>query len=209
MALAEGVLPAEALELDIGTLGLEADILAGIGGAVGLAEGVAAGDQRDRLFVVHRHAGESIADIARRGERVGIAVRAFGVHVDEAHLHGRERIGEVAIAAVTLSRQPLALGAPIDVLAWLPGIDAAAGEAEGPEAHRFQGDVAGQDQKVGPGDLAAVFLLDRPEQAPRLVEVDVVRPGVQRGEALLARPRAAAAVLYPVGAGAVPGHPCG
>ena len=45
-------------------------------GAVALAEGVAADDERDRLLVVHRHAGERLADVARRGERIGVAVRA-------------------------------------------------------------------------------------------------------------------------------------
>jgi hypothetical protein len=33
-------------------------------------------------------------------ERVRVAVGAFGVYVDEAHLHGGERILEVALAAV-------------------------------------------------------------------------------------------------------------
>ena len=53
-----------------------------------LAEGVAAGDQRDGLFVIHRHAREGLADIARRGDRVRVAVRAFRIHIDQAHLHG-------------------------------------------------------------------------------------------------------------------------
>jgi hypothetical protein len=59
---------------------------------VGLAEGVAAGDERDGLLVVHRHAGEGLADVARRGERIGVAVGALGVDVDQAHLHGGERV---------------------------------------------------------------------------------------------------------------------
>ena len=49
----------------------------GIARAVGLAEGVAAGDQGDGLLVVHRHAGEGLADVAGRGERIGVAVRAL------------------------------------------------------------------------------------------------------------------------------------
>ena len=61
-------------------------------GAVGLAEGVAAGDQRDGLLVVHRHPAERLADVAGRGERVGVAVGALGVDVDQAHLHGAERV---------------------------------------------------------------------------------------------------------------------
>ena len=40
-----------------------------IAGAVGLAEGVAAGNQRDRLLVVHRHARERLANIPGRRER--------------------------------------------------------------------------------------------------------------------------------------------
>jgi hypothetical protein len=45
----------------------------------------------------------------------------------------------------------------------LPDIRAPAAEAEGLEAHRLKGDVTGEDQVVGPGDLAAVFLLDQPQ----------------------------------------------
>ena len=67
-----------------------------------LAESVAAGDQRHRLFVVHRHARKGLANIARRGHRVGVAVGAFRVHVDQAHLHGGQRICQFAVAAVAL-----------------------------------------------------------------------------------------------------------
>jgi hypothetical protein len=55
-------LPAEALILDRAAFRLRADQRR-IAGAVGLAEGVAAGDQRDGLFVVHRHAEEGLADV--------------------------------------------------------------------------------------------------------------------------------------------------
>ena len=60
--------------------------------------------------------------------------------------------------------------------------------------------------EIGPGEFAAVFLLDRPQQPARLVEVGVVRPGIERREALLAGAGAAAAVGDAVGAGAVPRH---
>jgi hypothetical protein len=60
--------------------------------------------------------------------------------------------------------------------------------------------------QVGPGELAAVLLLDGPEQAPGLVEVGVVGPAVERREALGAGAAAAAAVGGAVGAGGVPGH---
>ena len=66
--------------------------------------------------------------------------------------------------------------------------------------------VAGQDHQVGPENLRAILLLDRPEQATRLVEIGVVGPGVGRGETLLPRARAAATVRDAVGTSAMPGH---
>ena len=50
------------------------------------------------------------------------------------------------------------------------------------------------------------LLLDRPQQPPRLVEVAVVRPAVERSEALLAAVGAAAPVGGAIGARRVPGH---
>jgi hypothetical protein len=88
----------------------------------------------------------------------------------------------------------------------LVDVGAAAAEAEGRAAHRLDRDVAGQDEQVRPGQLAAIFLLDRPEQAPRLVEIAIVRPAVERREALLARGRAAAPIAGAIGAGRMPGH---
>src|SRR5205085_656568 len=54
--------------------------------------------------------------------------------------------------------------------------------------------------------FTAVFLLDGPEEAARLVEVAVVGPAVEGGEALAAVARAATAVTGAVGAGTMPGH---
>src|SRR5438045_7689930 len=112
----------------------------------------------------------------------------------------------ITIAAVTLVGQPLAFGPPVDVLFGLPDILAPAPETERLEAHRLEGDVAGENHQVGPGDFPAVFLLDRPQQPARLVEVRVIGPRVEGREALLAGAGAAAAVGDAVGAGAVPRH---
>ena len=101
---------------------------------------------------------------------------------------------------------PLLLGAPIDVALGLEDVRAAAAEAEDRPAHRFDRDIAGEDEQVGPADALAVFLLDRPQQAPRLVEVAVVRPAVERGEALLPAIGAAAPVGGAIGARGVPRH---
>src|SRR5205823_9525367 len=87
-----------------------------------------------------------------------------------------------------------------------PRVRTPAAEAVGLEAHRLEGDVAGEDHQVGPGDFPAIFLLDRPQQPACLVEVAVVRPAVERREALLAPPAAAAAIADAVGPGCVPRH---
>ncbi|EEF93589.1 hypothetical protein CATMIT_01779, partial [Catenibacterium mitsuokai DSM 15897] len=144
--------------------------------------------------------------VARGGDRVGIAVGALRIDVDQAHLHRAERIFQHAIAAVALVAEPFGFHAPVHAFFGFPHVGAAAGEAEGLEAHRLQRDVAGEDQQVGPGNLVAVFLFDRPQQAPGLVEVAVVGPAVERSEALLPGAGAAAAVEDAVGAGAMPGH---
>ena len=89
----------------------------------------------------------------------------------------------------------------------MKNVRAPAAKTERLKAHRLEGDVAGENHKVGPGDLPAVFLLDRPQQPARLVEVHVVRPAVERREALLAGSGSAAAVANAVRAGAVPRHP--
>jgi hypothetical protein len=83
---------------------------------------------------------------------------------------------------------------------------ATAGETEGLEAHRFQRDVAGEHVEVRPAELGAIFLLDRPQQATGLVEAGIIRPAVERGEALLAATGAAAPVRHAIGAGAMPGE---
>ena len=91
LAALEIAVPAKALFLDACTLRLRTD-KPGITGTVALAESVAAGDQSDGLLVIHRHAGECLADVAGRGHRVRLAVRAFRIDVDQTHLHGGKRI---------------------------------------------------------------------------------------------------------------------
>ena len=203
--LAVVVPPPQALLLDACAFGLGTDVLLP-DRPVGLAEGVSAGDERDRLLVAHRHAAERLPDVRCRRQRIGDAVRPFRIHVDEPHLHGAERLLELTVAAVARILQPGLLGPPVDVLFGLPDVLPPSREAEGLESHRLQGAVAGEDHQVGPGDLAAVLLLDRPEQPARLVEVGVVRPAVERRETESTGPRAAAAVIDAVGARAVPCH---
>ena len=129
-------LPAEALILDGGAFRLRADQRR-IAGAVGLAEGVAAGNQRDGLLVVHRHAEERLADVLGRRNRIRLAVGPFRIDVDQAHLHRAERILQLAFAAIALIAEPRSLGTPVELFG-LPDIGAAAAEAEGLEAHRVR-----------------------------------------------------------------------
>src|ERR1700679_3704634 len=88
----------------------------------------------------------------------------------------------------------------------LPHILATAGQTEGLESHRFECDVAGKDHQVSPGNFAAILLFDRPEQAPRLLEIGIVRPAVERRIALLTPTPAAASVASAIRACAVPCH---
>ena len=116
LAGAVGAVPAEALLLEGSRLRLGADVV-GRTGAVRLAERVPAGDERDGLLVVHRHPAERLADVARGGQRVGVAVRALRVHVDEAHLHGAERAGRArGRRCVALVAEPGVLRTPEDLL---------------------------------------------------------------------------------------------
>src|SRR5262249_16971192 len=185
-AEARGILapPAEALILGEGAFGRRAH-QRWITGAVGFAERVAAGNQRDGLLVVHRHAEERFPDVLGRGNRIRLAVRPFRIDVDEAHLHRAERLVKLALAAVAFVPQPCALGTPVELFG-LPNVGATAAETERLEAHRVERDVAGKNHQIGPGDFPAVLLLDRPQQPARLVEVRVVRPRVERRETLLA-----------------------
>jgi len=142
---------------------------------------VTAGDEGDGFLVVHGHACEGFADVFGGGDGVRVAIGAFGVDVDESHLDSGEGIFEVALSGVAAVRvlaggEPFAFAAPVDVLIGFPDVFAAAAEAEGFEATGFEGDVSGEDHEVCPGDFAAVFLFDGPEEATRFVKVAVVRP---------------------------------
>src|SRR5262249_44889611 len=108
LARAEGAPPAEALLLDEGRFGLRPHMRLRAG-AVGLAESVAACDERHRLFVVHGHALECLPNVRCRCDRIWIGIRALRVDVDQPHLHGAERIFEIPDAGVTLVTQPLVL----------------------------------------------------------------------------------------------------
>ena len=172
---------------------------------MGLTKRVTARNQCDRLFVIHRHATKGLADIMCGEHRVGIAVGAFGVHINQTHLYRGEAVTKLATFGIALIGQHLCLGTPVDPLG-LPIVRAAARKTKGFEAHVFHGHITGEDHQVCPGDLIAILLLDRPQQTAGLVEVAVVRPAVQWLEPLLTAIGATTTIRGAVGAGAVPGH---
>ena len=172
---------------------------------MGLAEGVTTGDEGESLLVIHGHATEGFADIAGCEEGVGVAVGAFRIDVDEAHLDCGQGLGELTIAAVAFVCHELLFRAPVDEFGF-PVVTASTGEAEGFEAHGFEGNVAGEDHEVAPGNFLAVLLFDGPEEAAGFVEVGIVGPAVEGFEALLSAICTATAIEGAVGAGAVPGH---
>src|SRR5262249_14838524 len=138
--------------------------------------------------------------------RIGVAARPLRVHVDQAHVIGAERPLDFPAAGVALVSKPRVLGAPEDLVG-LPAILPPKAKAERLEAHRLISTVAGEDDQIGPGDLVAVLLLDRPEQPARLVEVCVARPTVEGRKALHAAAATAPAVGNAVRARGMPRHP--
>src|SRR5205814_560492 len=202
----KAVLPAEALLLQAGTLWFGTDVLGIRGSTMSLADRVAAHDERNRLLVIHRHAAERFANVPGGKGRIGVEARPLRDHVDQAHVIGAERPLDLPVAGVALVSKPGVLRAPEDLVG-LPDVGSPEAEAERLEAHRFISTVAGEDDQVGPGDLPAVLLLDRPEQPARPVEVRVVGPAVEGGKALSALAAAAPAVGDAVRAGSMPRHP--
>ena len=205
LAALEVTAPAKTLFLNAGTFRLGPD-KTGITGAMTFAKGVTAGNKRHCFLVIHRHAGEGFADVASRRRRIGLAVGAFRIYIDQAHLHGGKRVFKLAVASITLVIKPGVLGAPVDILFRLPHILATTRKTKGLETHRFQRAVTGEDHQVGPGQALTIFLLDRPQQAACLVEIGVVGPAVERREPKRSRSGATAAVTGAISTGTVPCH---
>src|SRR5690606_32402695 len=95
----------------------------GVGsGAVRLSERVPASDQCEGLFVVHAHPAKGLTDIVSRGDRVGDTVGPLRVDVDQTHLHGGQRFGQLTVAAVALVTEPDLLRTPVDVVFGCPDV---------------------------------------------------------------------------------------
>ena len=175
-------------------------------GAMALAEGVTTGHECHGFLNGHAHACKRFTHISAGGDGIRFAARTLRIDVDQAHLHGCQRLVQVSLCVSPIVVKPSGLAPPEHILLGLPDVDPPAGKAKGAESHGFQRHVAREDDQIRPGDGIAVLALDRPEQAPRLVEIGVVRPAVQRRKSLVAMTGSTAAVAAAIGAGAVPGH---
>mmetsp|Transcript_7812 Transcript_7812/g.21860 ORF Transcript_7812/g.21860 Transcript_7812/m.21860 type:complete len:277 (-) Transcript_7812:41-871(-) len=183
---------------------------------MGLAEGMAAADERHRLLVVHAHAAECIADV--HGAVCGARVRrpdarrrlhdgTFGVQVDQAH--GRAAQGLLAMALNrTRSHQLLMIGgAQVQAGGAIGIVDAAQAELRHRSAHALDRGAAGRDEQISPTEAFSVFFLDGPQQGARMVEVRIVLPVLLRREALPPASAAPTAVRATEGARAMPSEP--
>ncbi len=88
VALAHGVFPTKALLLNRRTRRLGTHVFLGIARSMGLAEGVATGNQGYGFFVVHGHARKRLTNVFRCCQRIRVAIGAFWIDVDQAHLNG-------------------------------------------------------------------------------------------------------------------------
>ena len=135
VTLTERVFPAESLMFKTRACRFRADMFSRISRSVSFAEGVTTRNQRNRLFIIHRHSPESLANITRRRNRIGISHRSFRVHINQSHLNGGERILKLSITGITLVSEPFALRTPVNVFLRLPNIFTSTGESERLKAH--------------------------------------------------------------------------
>src|SRR4029077_3148754 len=119
--------------------------------SVSFAEGVTAGDQSHGFFVVHRHTRERLTDILGCLDRIGNALRAFRIHINESHRRSAEWTCEIALARIAFVRShPSRLMTPVDVKVGFPNVRTPAGKTKSLEAHGFEGDITREDHQVGP-----------------------------------------------------------
>ena len=151
---------------------------------MGFAEGVSPGNKGHRLIVIHRHAGKGLADVFGRRKGVGVAIGPFRIHIDETHLHCGQGVCQVTVTAVAFVAEPLGFLTPVDIFFWFPHIFPATGESKGFKSHGLDGAITGEDHEIRPGNLLAILLLERPEQASGLVQAGIIGPTVEGGKTL-------------------------
>ena len=142
--------PAETLLLDRRSLGFQAFVRLR-SGPVSLSKRVSARDQCNDLFIVHRHAIKGRSDVLSSGHVITACLRTLWIDVDQTHVSCGQRLVQLAISAKTfVVIQPARFVAPVNILIRFPNVTAPAAKAKCAKAHRFECDVAREDQQVGP-----------------------------------------------------------
>ena len=113
---------------------------AGITSAMRLAESVTTSRQCDSFFVIHGHTGKSFTHVTSGQGRVGIPARAFGVHIDQAHLNCRKRVLQKQVFVGVNARlyafiDHLVFVAPVNVALWLERVGTTAAKSKDGTAH--------------------------------------------------------------------------
>src|SRR5664280_2979696 len=108
-----------------------------------LTEGVATCNKGHCLLIVHCHATEALSYIPRCSYRIWLAIRAFWVHVNKAHLNCGEGLLQFPIIGVTLISKPITFRTPVYILLRFPDVLTPATETKCLKTHRFQSDITG------------------------------------------------------------------
>ena len=164
-------------------------------------------NQRHCLLIVHRHPRKRLPNVPSRSQRIRFPIRPFRIHINQTHLHRAQRIRQMPIPSVSLVSQPLTLRPPINILLRLPHICTPTRKPEGLKSHRLQRHIPGQHHQIRPRDLIAILLLDRPQQPPRLIQIAIVRPTIQRRKPQRPKPRSPTSISHPIRPRTVPRHP--
>src|SRR5262245_66490959 len=118
---------------------------------MGLADRVAADDERKGFLVIHRHAGERLTNVVRGEGRVRVAARPLRIHIDQAHALGADGALELPLATVALVSKPGILRAPEDLVG-LPAVLSPETEAERLEPHSLRGHGAADGHQNSPNN---------------------------------------------------------
>ena len=111
-AAAKAALPAQALLLDAGSLGFGTDVAGPDRSTMGFAKRVSAGNERNRLLVIHRHAAERLSNVPWL-QRVDLGFRSAPADSRRSGpSDGAERHLEIPVAGVALVFKPFVSSCP-------------------------------------------------------------------------------------------------
>jgi len=155
---------------------------------------MSAGNERNGLLVVHRHAGKSLPDSRAAASGSGSPFVLPDSHRSDPF--ARQRADSQDRGRRCSARRPATC--PQDPSRFLFGFPTSSRPPPKPnvfKAHRIEGDVAGENHKVAQEIFRPYFCLSATE-AGAPCRGSRYRPAIERREALLPSSGAAAAVAY-------------